>query len=136
MAAAGAATLGACATAAPPAAPAAAAAAAPTTAAPPQTEAGTISYWAFWTQYGDAVKVFKPILEEKVKPHAIDIKTGVDADQVFLTAVAAGTPPDIGTGHHYIDYMSKDQAIAVDDFVAASSVLKKENFSEAAWAGQ
>src|SRR5262245_40106477 len=83
--------------AAPPAGPGEAPAAAPATAAPPQTEAGTISYWAFWTQYGDAVKVFKPILEEKVKPHAIDIKTGVDAEQVFLTAVAAGTPPDIGT---------------------------------------
>jgi multiple sugar transport system substrate-binding protein len=151
MAAAGAATLGACATAAPPtaqapptaapaeaptAAAAAPAAAAPTAAAPPQTEAGTISYWAFWTQYGDAVKIFKPILEEKVKPHAIDIKTGVDASQVFLTAVAAGTPPDIGTGHHYIDYMSKGQAIDVSPYVATSSILKKENFSEAAWNGQ
>lgn len=112
------------------------AAEAPTSNAPPQTEAGTISYWTFWGQYADAAKVFQPALVEKLKPHNIDIRTGVDADQVFLTAVAAGTPPDIGTGHHYIDYMSKGQAIAVDEFVASSSILKKENFSEAAWNGQ
>lgn len=115
---------------------AAPAAEAPTTNAPPGTEAGVISYWAFWSQYSNAVKVFQPLLEQKVAPHKIDIKTGVDAEQVFLTAVAAGTPPDIGTGHHYIDYMSKGQAIEVADFVATSSVLKKENFSEAAWNGQ
>jgi maltose-binding protein MalE len=112
------------------------AAPAPTTNTPPKIEAGTISYWAFWTQYGDAVKVFKPILEEKVKPHNLDIRTGVDAEQVFLTAVASGTPPDIGTGHHYIDYMSKGQAIEVAEYVATSNILKKENFSEAGWNGQ
>ena len=118
------------------AAPTAAPAAAPTTEAPPQTEAGVISYWVFWNQYADAVKVFQPLLEQKVAPHKIDIKTGVNAEEVFLTAVAAGTPPDIGTGHHYIDYMSKGQAIPIDDFVATSSVLKPENFSPAAWNGQ
>ncbi|HWQ13661.1 MAG TPA: substrate-binding domain-containing protein [Roseiflexaceae bacterium] len=107
-----------------------------TTSAPPQTEAGTISYWTFWSQYANAVKVFQPILAEKVKPHTIDIKTGVNAEEVFLTAVAAGTPPDIGTGHHYIDYMSKGQAIPIDDFVATSSIIKEENFSPAAWRGQ
>lgn len=115
---------------------AAPAAEAPTTNAAPVAEAGVVSYWTFWTQYANAAKVFQPILEERVAPHKIDIKTGVDSEQVFLTAVAAGTPPDIGTGHHYIDYMSKGQAIEVGDFVATSSILKKENFSEAAWNGQ
>jgi len=119
---------------APTAAPAAAAE--PTSNAPPQTEAGTIAYWTFWSQYGTAANAFGPILQERVAPHKIDIRSGVNADEVFLTAVAAGTPPDIGTGHHYIDYMSKGQAIEVGDFVATSSILKKENFSEAAWNGQ
>jgi multiple sugar transport system substrate-binding protein len=145
MLAAGSAALAACTTAAPPGAETAAgdaptaapAAAAPTAAeAPPQSEAVTISYWAFWNQYEAAATIFKPILEQKLAPNKIDIKTGVDAEQVFLTAVAAGTPPDIGTGHHYIDYMSKGQAIEVAEFVATSSILKKENFSEAAWNGQ
>jgi len=116
--------------------PTAASAAAPTTSAPPQTEAGTISYWTFWTQYADAVNVFLPVLQERVAPHNIDVRTGVQAEEVFLTAVAAGTPPDVGTGHHYIDYMSKGQAVAIDDFVATSDILKKENFSEAGWNGQ
>ncbi len=110
--------------------------AAPVTSAPPQAEGGVISYWLFWNQYADAVKVFQPILQARVAPHTIDIKTGVNAEEVFLTAVAAGTPPDIGTGHHYIDYMSKGQAIEVGDFVATSSTLKPENFTPAAWNGQ
>ncbi len=88
-----------------------AAAAMPTVAAPPTTEAGTISYWTFWGNYGDCVPLFQDALAAKLAPNKIDIRTGVDSEQVFITAVAAGTPPDVGTGHHYVDYFSKGQAL-------------------------
>jgi hypothetical protein len=116
-------------------APAEGQAAAPTTNAPPPTEAGTIAMWVFWNQYAEPAKAFTPALLEKIKPNKIDIRTGVDAEQVFLPAIAAGTPPDIGTGYKYVDYMSKGQAVPIDDFVASSQVIKKENFSEANWQG-
>ena len=112
-----------------------AAAAMPTVAAPPTTEAGTISYWTFWGNYGDCVPLFKDALAAKLAPLKVDIRTGVDSEQVFITAVAAGTPPDVGTGHHYVDYFSKGQAVPVDELVASSSIIKQENFSEAAWKG-
>jgi ABC-type glycerol-3-phosphate transport system substrate-binding protein len=100
---------------------------------PPPTEAGTISYWVFWNQYADTIKFWEDKLKERIAPNNIDIRTGVQAEEVFLTSVAAGTPPDIGTGHHYIDYMSKDQVVPIEEFVATSSNIKKENFSPAAW---
>lgn len=106
------------------------------TTAPPPAEGKTITYWTFWTQYANAVKVFEPALQAKVAPNKVELKTGVQAEEVFLTAVAAGTPPDVGTGHHYIDYMSKGQAVELDSYVATSAVLKPENFSPAAWGGQ
>lgn len=96
-------------------------------------EPQTIQYWVFWGSYGGVVDDFKPALLEYIKPHNIDIKWGVEADQVFMTAVAAGTPPDIGTGHRYINYMSKGQAVPIDNFVAASSVIKEEFFPPPNW---
>jgi multiple sugar transport system substrate-binding protein len=104
--------------------------------APPPAEGKTITYWTFWNQYANAVKVFEPALQSLVAPNKVEVKTGVQAEEVFLTAVAAGTPPDVGTGHHYIDYMSKGQAVEIDSYAALSSVLKPDNFSPAAWGGQ
>jgi multiple sugar transport system substrate-binding protein len=110
-------------------------AAEPTVAAPPTTAEGTISYWTFWGNYGDTVPQWEEALKARLAPLNVDIRTGVDAEQVFLTAVAAGTPPDVGTGHKYVDYFSKGQAVPLDELVAASSVIKQSDFSEAAWRG-
>ena len=103
------------------------------TTAPVASQAGSISYWVFWNQYAETIDLWKPAMLEKIQPNTINISTGVNADEVFLPSVAAGTPPDIGTGSHYIDYMSKDQALAVDEFVATSANIKPDNFQEAAW---
>ncbi len=99
----------------------------------PGVEPQTIQYWVFWGGYQAVVDDITPPLLEYIKPHKIDIKTGVEADQVFMTAVAGGTPPDIGTGHRYINYMSKGQVVDIGNFVATSSVIKQENFPPPNW---
>lgn len=101
----------------------------------PAVEPQTIQYWVFWSQYGGIVEDITPPLLEYIKPHKIDIKTGVNADEVFMTAVAAGTPPDIGTGHRYINYMSKGQVVEIDNLVATSSIIKKEYYPPPNWDG-
>lgn len=101
----------------------------------PAVEPQTIQYWVFWGSYSNAVDDFMPALLEYIKPHKIDIRTGIDADQVFMTAVAGGTPPDIGTGHRYINYMSKHQIVEIDNYAATSTILKKENFPIPNWDG-
>ena len=99
----------------------------------PGVEPQTIQYWVFWGSYQNVVEDITPPLLEYIKPHKIDIKTGVEADQVFMTAVAGGTPPDIGTGHRYINYMSKGQVVDIGNFVATSNVIKQENFPTPNW---
>ncbi len=105
------------------------------TKAPAAVQPQTIQYWVFWGSYNNIVKDITPPLLEYIKPHQIDIRTGVDADKVFMTAVAAGTPPDIGTGHRYINYMSKHQITPIDSFAANSTILKKENYPAPNWDG-
>jgi len=106
------------------------------TTAPAAAQGTTITYWVFWGQYNQKViDAFMPAMLEYIKPNKIDIRFGVDADNVFLPAVAAGTPPDIGTGHKYIQYMSKEQFVVLDEFAAASKIIQKDNFLPTNWEG-
>jgi hypothetical protein len=93
----------------------------------------TIKYWVFWNQYGAPSEVFLPALNEALAPNTVEITTGVGISEAFLTAVAAGTPPDIGTGARYADYMANGQVVPIEALVAASDVVKQENFAGEAW---
>jgi multiple sugar transport system substrate-binding protein len=104
-------------------------------AAPPAQEGVVINYWAFWNNYGAAVEAFQDALNEYVAPNTVQVTVGVNAEEAFLPAVSAGTPPDIGTGHHYVDYMANEQIVPIEDFVAASEVIQKQFFPDAAWNG-
>ncbi len=72
-------------------------------------------------------------MNEAVAPNTVELTNGVGIDEAFLTAVAAGTPPDIGTGGRYSQYMSSGQVLPIADLVAASSVVKQELFAGEAW---
>jgi multiple sugar transport system substrate-binding protein len=68
-----------------------------------------------------------------VAPNTVEITTGVGISEAFLTAVAAGTPPDVGTGGRYADYMASGQVVDISALSAASETIKPENFAGAAW---
>jgi maltose-binding protein MalE len=102
-------------------------------AAPPAQDGVAIQYWVFWNQYGDPAEQFGPALNDFVAPNTVEITTGVGISDAFLTAVAAGTPPDVGTGARYADYMANGQVNEITDYVAASDAVKEENFAGAAW---
>ena len=102
-------------------------------ASPPAQEGVAIQYWVFWNQYGAPAEVFGPALNEAVAPNTVEITTGVGINDAFLTAVAAGTPPDIGASGRYSDYMANGQVLPIDDLSAASDIVKPENFAGEAW---
>jgi multiple sugar transport system substrate-binding protein len=104
-------------------------------AAPPAQEGVTITFWAFWSQYQQVIDAVLEEMNAYIAPNTVEVTTGVNAEQAFLPAVAAGTPPDIGTGHHYVDYMSNAQVVPIDDLVAASDVVQKQFYAEANWNG-
>lgn len=136
-------TLAACAPAAP-TAPTAAPAAAEATAAPAAAEPTTapaaagsgevVQYWFGWGNIEPAIKTFiaMPEFKDALGGATLDYKvTGVG--EALLTALAAGTPPDGAANIDYVQYMAKEQFMPVADYVKSSSVIKQEDFIEAAW---
>jgi multiple sugar transport system substrate-binding protein len=121
---------------APPAteAPKAAPAEATPTAAP--APAGvTVQYWFGWggtyaIQTWDALKAtdeFKQAIGNNT------LETKGSAGDAVTTAVAAGTPPDGASNIQYLDYMARDVLVPITDWVAASSLVKKESYLEGTW---
>lgn len=138
-------TLAACAAPAAPAAPAATAApaaaeatavpaAAEPTTAPAAAGADVVQYWFAWSNIEPAIKAFvaMPEFKDALGGATLDYKVGVAQDAV-LTALAGGTPPDGSANHDYVQFMAKGQYMPVADFVKSSSVIKQEDFIEAAW---
>ncbi len=103
--------------------------------APAPAGGKVIQYWFGWggTYAGatwDALKQtdeLKAILGE----NTLEIKGS--AYDAVTTAVAAGTPPDGASNVQYLDYMARDVLIPIDDWVAASEVIKKEYYLEGTW---
>jgi multiple sugar transport system substrate-binding protein len=121
--------LAACAPAAPAAAPAAGG-----EAAAPAAAGGTIQYWFGWNNFAPVWDIFMETDELKAAlgENTIEIKGGTNAE-AFLTAVAAGTPPDGASNTQYLDYMARGVLVPIDDWVAASDTFKKENYLEGSW---
>lgn len=93
-----------------------------------------IQHWVFWNQPGKVKDLFEQSesLKAALNGNQWEFRTGVSAD-AGLTAVAGGTPPDIGIILNYLDYMIKGQVIALDDYIAKSSVIQKDKFIEGNW---
>ena len=96
----------------------------------------TLQFWAAW---GQMLRVWEDIqkldvYKELIGNNAVELKTGFSAE-VLLTAVSGGTPPD-AVAHpagQYLDYYARGVLLPVDDLVAASTIIKKENYLEGSW---
>ena len=100
----------------------------------PSDEPKTVSFWIFWTQPGKIADQLleTPELEELLGGNQLDFKTGLEQEAI-LTAIAGGTPPDIGALGNYTDFMARGVVDQLDAYVAASDIIKEEDFIEANW---
>jgi ABC-type glycerol-3-phosphate transport system substrate-binding protein len=100
----------------------------------PAKDPVVIQHWVFWGQLADCVDAWEATdeLAEALGDNTWDFKTGMGGDTA-KTAVAGGTPPDIGTLGSYLDYMSRGVLIAIDDWVASDDVIKPDMFISANW---
>jgi len=100
----------------------------------PAEEVKTVSFWIFWTQPGKIADqlLATPELEQLLGGNQLDFKTGVNLE-ARLTAIAGGTPPDIGALGDYTDFMARGVLDPLDDYVAASDIINEEDFLEANW---
>jgi hypothetical protein len=132
--AAGGAVLAGCAPAATPAAQATQPPAVQPTTAPPAATGVTINYWPSWGNFGPVWAKFEGTPEYKaaVGPNKVEIKTGSSTEEL-LAAIAAGTPPDAASNVQYLDLMARGVLVPIDNWVATSTVIKKENYLEGNW---
>ncbi|MCE7982456.1 MAG: extracellular solute-binding protein [Caldilinea sp. CFX5] len=104
-------------------------------AAAPSAEGKTIKFYVFWTQPGSIAEelLADPALESFIGAgNTLEFKSGFN-QEARLTAVAGGTPPDIGIWGSYLDFMSRDVVIPLDDYIAASSMLSSDKFIPGNW---
>jgi len=93
-----------------------------------------VQFWVFWTQPGRIADQLMATeeLEAALGNNTMEFRTGVD-QEARLTAVAAGTPPDIGILGNYLDFMARGVVLPLDDYVATSDVISPDNFIASNW---
>jgi len=106
------------------------------TATPAAPQGKNLSYWFAWgaTYAGQAwpAMLKLPEYSEIMGNTTLEIKSSVPEENL-LTAVAGGSPPDCAGNVNYLDYMARGVVTPVDEYVAASKRIKKEDFYDANW---
>ncbi len=113
------------------------------TAAPAAKEPKLIKYHIFWNQPQVWEEPFRKTAEWQAieaKGYKIEFGTGRGGD-AGRTAVAAGTPPDVGDLGPQFDFALGGKLMDLTDYVAASSVIKpdlyfKPNWDSSFWQGK
>ncbi|MCB0122129.1 MAG: extracellular solute-binding protein [Caldilineaceae bacterium] len=101
----------------------------------PDAAGKEIKFYVFWGSPGaiaDQLLADEALESYIGTGNTIDFKSGFN-QEARLTAVASGTPPDIGIWGSYLDFMSRGAVIPLDDYIATSDVVKEENFIPGNW---
>jgi len=99
-------------------------------------EGVTMRYWVAWGNYPlawDEIQALEEY-EEFIGNNTVELKAGMSGE-VLLTAVAGGDPPD-AVSHpagQYTEYMARGVLLPLEDLVAASTIIKREDFLEGHW---
>ena len=106
----------------------------PTTAGPVNKDA--VQWWVGWGELVPIFASFKEMAKYKEIMGGIDVEMKPSiSDEVLLTALAAGTPPDIASNISYLDLFSRDVCVDISDWVAKSAIIKKDDFISGNWNG-
>ncbi len=99
-------------------------------------EGVTIHYWAAWGQYVRCWEGIQALeeYEQLIGNNTVELKVSFSAE-ALLTSVAGGEPPD-AVSHpsgQYLDYMARGVLLPLEDLVAASTIIKAEDYLEGSW---
>jgi maltose-binding protein MalE len=91
----------------------------------------------FWTGWGELVPFFDELKDtdefrELMGTNDVVMKPTVKTE-ALLTAIAAGTPPDITSEAPYQDLMAREVLLPIDEWVNASSLIKRDDFIQGNW---
>jgi multiple sugar transport system substrate-binding protein len=115
-------------------APAAPAPAAEGGEAAPAAAPGALTYWYSWGNLDPAMAKIteSPEFKEHMGGTTVEYK-GSTTQDVMLTSVAAGTPPDGASNYNYVELFTRGATIDVTDMVNASSIIKGDDVLEGLW---
>ena len=91
-----------------------------------------LEYWAGWPQYDRVIGPLTstPEWKEMTAPHNVTVRAGVSGE-VFNANIAAGTPPEVAASSW--ERLRDGIILPLDDFVAASTIIVRENYPQATW---
>lgn len=106
----------------------------PTATEAPQVDPEAINWWYAWGNLDAGVAAFveTDAFKSVMGNDKFSYKGAVNTETI-LTAVAAGTPPDGGSNFDYPNLHARGATIPVNDYVATSKVVKKEDVLEGLW---
>ncbi len=106
----------------------------PTVPAPVNTDA--VQWWVGWGELVPMFGSFKQMAKYKelMGSNDVEMKPSI-SDEVLLTALAAGTPPDIASNVSYLDLFARDVCVDIGDWVSKSAVIKQADFISGNWDG-
>jgi multiple sugar transport system substrate-binding protein len=102
---------------------------------PPPAESKEVIYWTQWASgYPDALwDELKQLPEYKEIMGNYEVSCIRKLEDALVTAFAGGLAPDAMSNYNYLDYMVRGVCAQVDDYLAASTLLKKDDFYEGNW---
>ena len=103
--------------------------------APPGGDGKSISFWVFWGSPGGIADqlLADPDLESYIGAgNTLDFRSDVN-QEARLTAVAGGTPPDVGILGNYLDFMSRGAVVSIEDYIATSNIISQDKFISGNW---
>jgi ABC-type glycerol-3-phosphate transport system substrate-binding protein len=113
-----------------------------TSPAPAPQEKVAIDFWWGWTPELH-VKTINSVVDKFVQAHPnVKVNTGQhEWGEKLLTALAAGSPPDLFEQNAPQEYAAKGVVIPIDDLLATSKTVSKDTFVEgwvkgSTWKGQ
>lgn len=98
----------------------------------PAAEGREINWWYAWANFTPAVEKMNELesLQEHIGNDTLVWRDNVSQEE-FLTAFAAGEPPDGGSNTDYPGFWARGVAIPVDDLVAGSSIINLDDMTPA-----
>jgi len=96
----------------------------------PAAEAGTINWWYAWVDFTPAVEQMNELesVQEHIGNNELVWRDNVGQEE-FLTAFAAGEPPDGGSNTDYPGFWARGVVVPVDDLVAGSSIIDLDDMT-------
>lgn len=100
---------------------------------PEPVEAVTVEYWIGWgEQEANAIQAIAADFTD-MNPNINVEVLGGQGNEAVLPAIAAGTPPELGTNLDYLALIARGVCIPQTEWINLSTIIDQDNFAKETW---